>query len=66
MHPLRTTAVIAGLALTLGLAVLVTACGGLSPAARGGASHQGMVQGTVWVANEYGNSITAIDAAKAA
>jgi len=26
------------------------------------ASHTGMVRGTVWVANEYGNSITAIDA----
>src|SRR3972149_2831899 len=26
------------------------------------AAHQGMVEGTVWVANEYGNSITAIDA----
>jgi len=34
-----------------------------APAAPDAAStHAGMVQGTVWVANEYGNSISAIDA----
>jgi YVTN family beta-propeller protein len=50
---------LAGLLLLGGVAVLFVRGG----AGRTASAHEGMVQGTVWVANEEGNSLTAIDAA---
>ena len=45
---------LAGVAAAMALVLLASACGP--------ASHEGMVKGTVWVADEEGNSITVIDA----
>lgn len=55
---------VVGLILVVGVGGLVWAAGGwnaLFPPAEVRV-HQRMVQGTIWVANEYGDSITALDA----
>ncbi|HEX2911012.1 MAG TPA: beta-propeller fold lactonase family protein [Chloroflexia bacterium] len=54
--------------VALGMLVLLTACGDSSKPAASvdpttSSSHAGMVEGTVWVANESGNSISVIDTA---
>jgi YVTN family beta-propeller protein len=46
--------------LLLGGAAALFVRGGIG---RSASAHEGMVQGTVWVANEEGNSLTAVDAA---
>src|SRR3989337_216233 len=53
-----------GLAFVVGLALLISACSGNVPSDSSAAAPQAKSsQGTVWVADEYGNSITVIDAA---
>jgi hypothetical protein len=58
MRRIRTLTLITGLTLIAGLAVLLAACDGQSaPTAPVAATtYAGMVQGTVWVTNEYANS----------
>jgi PBP1b-binding outer membrane lipoprotein LpoB len=52
------------LALIAGLALFLSACSGNAPAGSAEVAPEAKpLRGTVWVADEYGNSITVIDAA---
>ena len=60
----RKTARLGALIITVGLALIAVACGesardAIAPTT---SSHEGMIEGSVWVADEEGNSLTVIDA----
>ena len=59
---------IGAIAILAGLGIVGIACGRseLGPTVRDTLDHDGMIQGSVWVADEGGNSITVIDAEQAA
>src|SRR3972149_3290481 len=64
MRHIRIAPSAAGPALVIGVALVLSACSGAAPAAPSSDAPQAIaMQGTVWVADEYGGSITVIDAA---